>query len=57
MKNSPAKSIFKGILKTVLVIFVLALAFGAWYINSLIPIITGYPAKYLCSAVFVSGRE
>jgi CubicO group peptidase (beta-lactamase class C family) len=57
MKNSPANRILKGILKTVLVIFVLALAFGAWYINSLIPIITGYPAKFLCSAVFVSGRE
>lgn len=57
MKNSPANRILKGVLKTVLVIFVLALAFGAWYINSLIPIITGYPAKFLCSAVFVSGRE
>ncbi|HCE59184.1 MAG TPA: serine hydrolase [Prolixibacteraceae bacterium] len=57
MKNSPAKRIIKGILKTVLVILVLGLAFGAYYINSLLPIITGYPAKYLCSAVFVSGRE
>ncbi len=27
------------------------------YINSLLPIITGYAAKNLCSAVFVSGRE
>ncbi len=57
MKNSPANRILKRILKTVLVVFVLALAFGAYYINSLIPIITGYPAKFLCSAVFVSGRE
>jgi len=57
MKNSPVKRIVKGILKTVLVILVLGLAFGAYYINTLIPIITGYPAKYLCSAVFVSGRE
>ena len=57
MKNSPANRILRGILKTVLVIFVLALVFGAWYINTLIPIITGYPAKFLCSAVFVSGRE
>lgn len=57
MKNSPAKRILKGILKTILVIIVLAVAFGAYYINSLLPIITGYPAKYLCSAVFVSGRE
>ncbi|MGE0020518.1 MAG: serine hydrolase domain-containing protein [Draconibacterium sp.] len=57
MKNSPAKRILKGILKTILVVVVLAVAFGAYYINSLLPIITGYPAKYLCSAVFVSGRE
>ncbi len=57
MKNSPAKRILKGILKTILVLVLLALAFGAYYINSLLPIITGYPAKYLCSAVFVSGRE
>ena len=57
MNNLPAKRILKGILKTILVIFVLALAFGAYYINTLIPIITGYPAKFLCSAAFVSGRE
>ncbi len=57
MKNSQSKRILRGILKTILVIFILAVAFGAYYINSLLPIITGYPAKYLCSAVFVSGRE
>ena len=27
------------------------------YLNSLLPIITGYAAKNLCSAVFVSGRD
>jgi CubicO group peptidase (beta-lactamase class C family) len=30
---------------------------GALYFNSLLPIITGYAAKNLCSAVFVSGRN
>ena len=30
---------------------------SAVYINSLLPIITGYAGKNLCSAVFVSGRE
>jgi CubicO group peptidase (beta-lactamase class C family) len=35
-----------------------ALVLGvAIYINSLLPIITGYAAKNLCSAVFVSGRN
>lgn len=53
MKNYPAKRI----LKSVFVIVLIAFAYGAFYINSLIPIITGYPAKFLCSAVFVSGRE
>jgi CubicO group peptidase (beta-lactamase class C family) len=47
----------KRILLTVLTIFFVGLAYGVYYINSLLPIITGYPAKYLCSAVFVSGRE
>ena len=47
----------KRILWTVLVILFVGMGYGAYYINSLLPIITGYPAKYLCSAVFVSGRE
>lgn len=33
------------------------LAGGSLYLNSLLPIITGYAAKNLCSDVFVSGRE
>jgi CubicO group peptidase (beta-lactamase class C family) len=32
------------------------LTWGIIYINSLLPIITGYPAKHLCSAVFISNR-
>jgi CubicO group peptidase (beta-lactamase class C family) len=32
------------------------LIWGVFYLNSLLPIITGYPAKYLCSAVFISNR-
>jgi hypothetical protein len=30
---------------------------GALYLNSLMPIITGYAAKNLASAVFISGRS
>jgi CubicO group peptidase (beta-lactamase class C family) len=30
---------------------------GALFINSLLPIITGYAAKNLCSNVFISGRD
>lgn len=37
-------------------VLIAGLAYGVIYINSLMPIITGYPAKYLCSAVFISNR-
>jgi len=30
---------------------------GFIYLNSLLPVITGYPAKHLCSAVFISHRD
>lgn len=33
------------------------LVWGGIYMNSLLPVITGYPAKYLCSAVFISNRN
>ena len=47
----------KRILWTILTFLIIGIGYGVYYINSLLPIITGYPAKYLCSAVFVSGRE
>jgi CubicO group peptidase (beta-lactamase class C family) len=47
----------KRILYSVLIIFTAALAGAAVYMNSLLPIITGYAAKNLCSDVFVSGRQ
>jgi len=45
------------------ILFRVAFTFGAiligvcLYLNSLLPIITGYAAKNLCSALFVSGRQ
>jgi CubicO group peptidase (beta-lactamase class C family) len=47
----------KRILRTLLAILVIGLAYCIYYINSLLPIVTGYSAKYLCSAVFVSNRQ
>ena len=38
------------------VLVLTGLIWGLIYLNSLLPIITGYPAKYLCSAVFISHR-
>lgn len=46
----------KRILWSIVTVLMVGMAYGAFYINSLLPIITGYPAKYLCSAVFVSNR-
>jgi CubicO group peptidase (beta-lactamase class C family) len=40
-----------------LVILIAVLAAGVLYFNSLLPIITGYAAKNLCSAVFISERQ
>lgn len=38
-------------------LIVIAFIAGLIYFNSLMPIITGYAAKNLCSAVFISGRD
>jgi CubicO group peptidase (beta-lactamase class C family) len=57
MKRHSPKPRLKRNLWTIFSLLFLVLAYGVYYINSLLPIITGYPAKYLCSAVFISGRE
>jgi len=53
---SMAKKSLRRILRYILILIIAGLVYGIYYINSLLPIITGYPAKFLCSAVFVSGR-
>ena len=47
----------KKVLRIVGVILLAAIIGGCIYLNSLMPIITGYAAKNLASAVFVSGRD
>jgi CubicO group peptidase (beta-lactamase class C family) len=47
----------KKVVYGALIFFLLVLAGAAVYINSLLPIVTGYAAKNLCSDVFVSGRQ
>ncbi len=47
----------KRIFYSLLILFLAGLAGGTIYINSLLPIITGYAAKNLASAVFISGRN
>ena len=47
----------KALLRIVLCVLAAGLIGGALFLNSLMPIITGYAAKNLASAVFVSGRD
>ena len=47
----------KTILHILLAVLLAAILGGCVYLNSLMPIITGYAAKNLASDVFVSGRE
>lgn len=46
----------RNILRGVAAVLVAAIIGGCIYLNSLMPIITGYAAKNLASAVFISGR-
>jgi CubicO group peptidase (beta-lactamase class C family) len=52
-----AKRTIKKILVGFAVIAGIAVIGFVIYLNSLLPIITGYAAKNLCSAIFVSGRQ
>ena len=47
----------KKVLRVIGVLLLAAILGGCLYLNSLMPIITGYAAKNLASAVFVSGRD
>lgn len=47
----------KRVLYGVLTFIGVVILGGCIYLNTLLPIITGYAAKNLCSAIFVSGRQ
>ncbi len=47
----------KRLLRYFAIVTILAIVGGCIYLNTLMPIITGYAAKNMASAVFVSGRE
>lgn len=57
MNKKTSMSTLKKVILTVTILLVAIVAAASIYLNSLLPIITGYAAKNLCSAVFVSGRE
>jgi CubicO group peptidase (beta-lactamase class C family) len=47
----------KKVLTGILLLFTILFTGAALYLNTLLPIITGYAAKNLCSAVFVASRK
>lgn len=47
----------KRLLRYFAIVIILSIVGGCIYLNTLMPIITGYAAKNMASAVFVSGRE
>ena len=51
------KKTARNLFRITLAVLAAALLGGCLYLNSLMPIITGYAAKNLASAVFISGRE
>ena len=51
------KKTARNLFQIMLAVLAAALLGGCLYLNSLMPIITGYAAKNLASAVFISGRE
>ncbi|MEZ5000624.1 MAG: hypothetical protein R2727_08280 [Bacteroidales bacterium] len=57
MSTRSSKSPLRKIIYGILVLIGAVIIGVAIYLNSLLPIITGYAAKNLASATFVSGRE
>jgi len=47
----------KSLKRILAIVLIAGTGYGVYYINSLLPIATGYAAKYMASAVFVSGRN
>jgi CubicO group peptidase (beta-lactamase class C family) len=39
------------------IVLIAAIIFAGWYLKRAMPIGTGYVAKYICSSVFISGRD
>ena len=57
MNSSTCSKKKKRIFYSILAVIIVILLAAAIYLNTLMPIITGYAAKNLCSAVFVSERN
>lgn len=57
MNKNKNRSTGRKVLYGILIFLAVAIISAALYLNSLMPIITGYAAKNLCSAVFISGRS
>ncbi len=47
----------RKIIIAILVVLVAAIGYGVYYIDTALPIGNGYAAKYVCSQVFIDGRD
>lgn len=56
VSHTPVPKRKRSFLKAIFIVIVIILIAVAYYLNSLLPIITGYAAKNLASGVFVSER-
>ena len=50
-------SLEKKVLRSLLIIILLALAYGIYYAAQILVIVTGFDAKQVCNCVFVAGRD
>jgi hypothetical protein len=51
------RKIIYGIIYGIALILLVALGYGIYFVDSALPIGNGYTAKYLCSQVFLAGRD
>ncbi len=47
----------RKIIIAILVVLVAAIGYGVYYVDTALPIGNGYAAKYVCSQVFIDGRD
>lgn len=57
MNNNTRRWSIRRVVYGLLILLAVIVIAAAAYLNSLLPIITGYAAKNLCSALFVQGRD
>lgn len=57
MSGIERRLLMKKVVYGVVAIMLIALGYGVYFIDSALPIGNGYTAKYICSQVFIAGRD